>query len=94
MEALIVLLYVAALFIVAFMCIKKTKILNDFFLGDRSVGLLASAIAYGTTYFLADLFIGYAGKVGWGFGLSSLWIMLSNTFMGSFLAWKVQLFPE
>lgn len=35
------------------------------------------------------MFIGYAGKVGWGFGLSDLWIVIGSTFLGSLLAWWV-----
>lgn len=82
-------LYVAVLFVIAFFSMKKTKTLNDFFLGNRTIGPWVSAFAYGTTYFSAVLFIGYAGKIGWGFGLSALWIVLGNSLIGSFLAWKI-----
>jgi SSS family solute:Na+ symporter len=68
---------------------KKTSSLNDFFLGGRSIGPWVSAIAYGTSYFSAVLFIGFAGKLGWAFGLDVLWISLGNAFFGSFLAWMV-----
>lgn len=81
-------LYVAILFAIAFFSMKKTKTLNDFFLGNRSIGPWVSAFAYGTTYFSAVMFIGYAGKIGWGFGLSALWVVAGNAFIGSFLAWK------
>lgn len=82
-------IYVAILFVIAFFSMKKTKTLDDFFLGNRSIGPWVSALTYGTTYFSAVLFIGYAGKIGWGFGLSSLWIVLGNALIGSFLAWKL-----
>lgn len=81
-------LYVAILFVIAFFSMKKTKTLNDFFLGNRSIGPWVSAFTYGTTYFSAVMFIGYAGKIGWGFGISALWIVVGNAFIGSFLAWK------
>lgn len=68
---------------------KKTATLNDFFLGGRTVGPWISAFAYGTTYFSAVIFIGFAGKLGWGFGLNALWIALGNTLIGSLLAWLV-----
>lgn len=68
---------------------KKTKTVNEFFLGGRDVGPWLSAFAYGTTYFSAVLFIGYAGKIGWGFGLSDLWIVAGNALLGSMLAWIV-----
>jgi SSS family transporter len=48
-----------------------------------------SAFAYGTTYFSAVLFIGYAGKLGWGFGIHTMWIVVGNTLIGTLLAWKL-----
>ena len=68
---------------------RRTRSLNDFFLGGRRVGPWVSAFAYGTTYFSAVLFIGFAGKLGWGFGLNVLWISLGNTLVGAMLAWMV-----
>ncbi len=68
---------------------KKTSSLNDFFLGGRSIGPWVSAMAYGTTYFSAVAFIGFAGKLGWVFGLRTMWIVAGNAFIGAFLAWMV-----
>lgn len=68
---------------------KKTSNLNDFFLGGRNIGPWISAMAYGTTYFSAVMFIGFAGKLGWGLGLNVLWISLGNTVFGTLLAWLV-----
>jgi len=68
---------------------KKTTSLNDFFLGGRSLGPWMSSFAYGTTYFSAVIFIGFAGKQGWGFGLNALWIGLGNALLGALLAWLV-----
>lgn len=68
---------------------KKTSTLNDFFLGGRSLGPWISAFAYGTTYFSAVIFIGFAGTQGWNFGLNVLWIALGNAFLGALLAWIV-----
>ncbi|HEY3321819.1 MAG TPA: sodium/solute symporter [Planctomycetota bacterium] len=68
---------------------KKTKTLNDFYLGGRDIGLWMSAFAYGTTYFSAVLFVGFAGQLGWKFGLNALWIALGNAVGGSLLAWLV-----
>lgn len=89
---------VAGIFLVVFLSLmvgigiwgmKKTSTLNDFFLGGRSIGPWISAIAYGTSYFSAVLFIGYAGKLGWVFGMNVLWIALGNTLVGSLLAWVI-----
>lgn len=68
---------------------KKTSTLNDFFLGGRTIGPFVSAFSYGTTYFSAVVFIGFAGQFGWTLGLNSLWIAVGNAFLGSFLAWMI-----
>ena len=68
---------------------RRTKTLGDFFLGNRTIGPWMSAFAYGTTYFSAVLFVGFAGSIGWGFGLQGLWIALGNAAVGSGLAWLV-----
>jgi len=68
---------------------RRTSSVGDFFLGNRSIGPWISALAYGTTYFSAVIFIGFAGKLGWGFGLNVLWIALGNALIGSMLAWLV-----
>ena len=68
---------------------KRTKTLGDFFLGGRTLGPWISAAAYGTTYFSAAIFIGFAGTQGWQFGLNALWIALGNAFIGACLAWVV-----
>ena len=68
---------------------KKTKTLGDFFLGSRTLGPWVSAVAYGTTYFSAAIFIGFAGTQGWQFGLNALWIALGNALIGAGLAWLV-----
>ncbi|MDR1250111.1 MAG: sodium transporter, partial [Treponema sp.] len=66
---------------------KKTKTLGDFFLGGRAMGPWVSAIAYGTSYFSAVIFIGFAGTQGWQFGLNALWIALGNAAIGAGGAW-------
>jgi len=81
--------FVAILLASGFYSMKKTHNLGDFFLGGRDIGPWMSAFAYGTTYFSAVIFVGYAGKIGWGFGFSSIWIGIGNALVGSYLAWKV-----
>jgi len=89
MKFAVVFAYVCLIVGIGYISMKKTKTVNDFFLGNRTIGPWVSAFAYGTTYFSAVLFIGYGGKVGWGFGLSSLWIVVGNAFIGAYLAWKI-----
>ena len=85
----IVVLYVLVMLAVGYWCMRRTKDVGDFFLGGRTLGPWMSAFAYGTTYFSAVLFIGYAGKLGWGFGIHTMWIVLGNTLVGTLLAWMV-----
>jgi len=68
-------------------CRKNATDVNGFVLGGRSVGPWLTAFAYGTSYFSAVIFVGYAGQFGWKFGLASTWIGLGNAFIGSLLAW-------
>ena len=60
---------------------------DGFVLGGRNVGAWLTAFAYGTSYFSAVVFVGYAGQFGWKYGLSSTWIGLGNAVIGSALAW-------
>lgn len=84
--------------VVTFVCVmvgvgiysrKRTADVDQFFLGARDVGPWLSSFAYGTTYFSAVLFVGYAGKIGFGFGLPAVWIAVGNALVGSLLAWLV-----
>ncbi|MCK9594995.1 MAG: sodium/solute symporter [Candidatus Omnitrophica bacterium] len=82
-------IFLAAMVIIGVWGMRKTSTIGDFFLGGRTIGPWFSAFAYGTSYFSAVIFIGFAGKIGWGFGLGGLWIALGNAFIGSLLAWMV-----
>ena len=62
---------------------------SGFVLGSRSVGPWLSAFAYGTSYFSAVIFVGYAGQFGWKFGVASTWIGIGNAVIGSLLAWLI-----
>ena len=62
---------------------------DGFVLGGRSVGPWLTAFAYGTSYFSAVVFVGYAGQFGWKYGLASTWIGIGNAVIGSLMAWVV-----
>ena len=68
---------------------KSTMSVDGFVLGGRSVGPWLTAFAYGTSYFSAVVFVGYAGQFGWRFGIASTWIGIGNALIGSLLAWVV-----
>ena len=79
--------YAALIVIIGLKGMRNTNSYNDFLLGGGKVGPWMSAFSYGTAYFSAVLFIGFAGKLGWGFGLSALWIALGNTLIGVLGVW-------
>ncbi|MDR3211115.1 MAG: sodium:solute symporter [Planctomycetota bacterium] len=66
---------------------RHNTTVDSFVLGNRSVGPWLTAFAYGTSYFSAVVFVGYAGQFGWRYGISAVWIGLGNAFIGSLLAW-------
>ncbi len=68
---------------------KQASSVDGFVLGGRSVGPWLTAFAFGTSYFSAVVFVGYAGQFGWKYGLSSAWIGIGNAIIGSLLAWLV-----
>ena len=65
----------------------KSKTLDGFLLGGRKIGAWATAFAYGTTYFSAVVFIGYAGQHGWNIGIGAIWIGIGNAVLGCLLSW-------
>lgn len=66
---------------------KRTKTVEGFLLGGRTVGPWMSAFAYGTSYFSAVIFVGYAGTHGWDIGVGSIWIGVGNAILGCLLSW-------
>lgn len=68
---------------------KQSNSVDGFVLGGRSVGGWLTAFAFGTSYFSAVVFVGYAGQFGWKYGLSSSWIGVGNAIIGSLLAWII-----
>lgn len=88
-KAALLVIFFAVMIGVGLYCRKHASDVNGFVLGGRSVGPWLTAFAYGTSYFSAVIFIGYAGQFGWKFGIASTWIGLGNAFLGSLLAWVV-----
>ena len=74
---------------IGFYCRKNSTDVNGFVLGGRSVGPWVTAFAYGTSYFSAVIFVGYAGQFGWKYGIAATWVGVGNTLLGSLLAWVV-----
>ncbi len=88
-KIILLVVFFAVMIGIGFYSRKHATDVNGFVLGGRSVGPWLTAFAFGTSYFSAVIFIGYAGQFGWNFGLASTWIGLGNAFIGSLLAWTV-----
>ena len=86
-KILLLLIFFGSMIGVGIYARKGASNTTDFVLGGRSVGPWLTAFAYGTSYFSAVVFVGYAGQFGWKYGLASTWIGLGNAFIGSLMAW-------
>ena len=86
---IILIVYLAVMVGIGFYCKNKTSNVSDFVLGGRSIGPWFTAFAYGTSYFSAVVFIGYAGQFGWLYGAAATWIGIGNAIIGSLLAWLI-----
>ena len=89
MTIALLLVYVAIMVGIGFYCRRHATDVNGFVLGGRAVGPWLTAFAYGTSYFSAVIFVGYAGQFGWKYGMASTWVGLGNAFIGSLLAWVI-----
>lgn len=89
LKIIMLVLFFGVMIGVGIYCRKHATDVNGFVLGGRSVGPWLTAFAYGTSYFSAVIFIGYAGQFGWKYGIASTWIGIGNALIGSFLAWAV-----
>ena len=81
--------YMAVILAVALITRRKSTSVEGFMFANKGVGGWLSAFAYGATYFSAVVFVGYAGKFGWNFGLSAVWIGIGNMIIGTLAAWLV-----
>ena len=81
--------YFGILLWIGFKCRQRAGSVDGFVLGGRSVGAWLTAFAYGTSYFSAVVFVGYAGQFGWRYGISATWAGIGNAIIGSLLAWVV-----
>lgn len=80
-------IYAIAMAVIGCISAGKSKTLDGFLIGGRNIGAWVTAFAYGTTYFSAVVFVGYAGQHGWNIGLGSIWIGIGNAILGCLLSW-------
>jgi SSS family solute:Na+ symporter len=88
-KVLLLVVFFVLMLAIGVYCRKTGSSIDNFVLGGRRVGPWLSAFSYGTSYFSAVIFVGYAGQFGWRFGISATWIGLANALVGCFLAWVV-----
>ena len=88
-KAVMLLVFFGVMVGIGLYCRKNATDVNGFVLGGRSVGPWLTAFAYGTSYFSAVVFVGYAGQFGWKYGIAATWAGIGNALLGSLLAWVV-----
>ncbi|HHH80953.1 MAG TPA: sodium:solute symporter, partial [candidate division Zixibacteria bacterium] len=88
-KAIVISAYALMIIIIGLLGLRKAKTFSDFFLGGRKIGAIMTAFTYGAAYFSAVLFIGFAGKIGWAFGYSGLWVAVGNALIGVLLVWWI-----
>ena len=88
-KLLLLLVFFGVMVAVGLYCRKQAADVSGFVLGGRSVGPWLTAFAYGTSYFSAVVFVGYAGQFGWKYGIAATWAGIGNALLGSLLAWVV-----
>ena len=79
--------YTIAMALIGCISYGKSKTLDGFLIGGRKIGAWVTAFAYGTTYFSAVVFVGYAGQHGWNIGIGAIWIGIGNAVLGCLLSW-------
>jgi len=88
-KILLLVIFVSVMLGVGYYTRKHATNVNDFVLGGRAVGPWLTAFAFGTSYFSAVVFVGYAGQFGWKYGLATTWVGIGNALIGSLLAWVI-----
>ncbi|MBR1728728.1 MAG: sodium:solute symporter [Selenomonadaceae bacterium] len=89
MKIALLIVYFAVLIGIGLYCRKHATNVDGFVLGGRSVGPWLTAFAYGTSYFSAVVFVGYAGQFGWKYGIAATWAGIGNALIGSLMAWFI-----
>lgn len=81
--------YIIFMLVIGLLNSRNSKDISDFTVGGRNAGAWASALSYGTAYFSAVMFVGYAGATGWKYGIWGVWVGIGNALFGALLAWLV-----
>ena len=88
-KVLLLIVFFAVMVGIGLYCRRNSTDVNGFVLGGRKVGPWLTAFAYGTSYFSAVVFVGYAGQFGWKYGIAATWAGIGNALIGSLMAWRI-----
>ena len=88
-KIILLIVFFAVMVGIGLYCRRNSTDVNGFVLGGRKVGPWLTAFAYGTSYFSAVVFVGYAGQFGWKYGIAATWAGIGNALIGSFMAWRI-----
>ena len=88
-KVILLVVFFASMIGIGIYCRRNSTDVNGFVLGGRSVGPWLTAFAYGTSYFSAVVFVGYAGQFGWKYGIAATWAGIGNALIGSLMAWAI-----
>ena len=88
-KILLLIIFFAVMIGIGLYCRRNSTDVSGFVLGGRKVGPWLTAFAYGTSYFSAVVFVGYAGQFGWKYGIAATWAGIGNALIGSFMAWRI-----
>ena len=88
-KILLLIIFFGVMIGIGLYCRRNSTDVSGFVLGGRKVGPWLTAFAYGTSYFSAVVFVGYAGQFGWKYGIAATWAGIGNALIGSLLAWRI-----
>ena len=79
--AIIILAYLIVLILIGFITGRRTKSVEDFYIGGRQIGPWVTALSFVAAYFSSVVIIG-GGGYGYMFGMATLWIGAINVLLG------------
>jgi SSS family solute:Na+ symporter len=86
--ALVLIAYLLVLIVVGLITGRRTKSVEDFYLGGRQIGPWVTALSFVAAYFSSVVIVG-GGGFGYMFGMSTLWIGAINVLLGCTVAWII-----
>ena len=88
-KVILLVVFFGTMIAIGIYCRKHSTDVQRFCIGKSECRPWLTAFAYGTSYFSAVVFVGYAGQFGWKYGVASTWIGIGNALIGSLLAWVI-----